>query len=51
MDSTLCKLSMIIRIAKAACDKRPWVWFNMKYFWPGTIEIHEIAIRCCEFTG
>ena len=25
MDSTLCKLSMIVRIAKAASNKHPWV--------------------------
>ena len=38
MVSTLCKLSMIVLIAKAACNKHPWVWFNMKYFWQSTKE-------------
>ena len=50
MNSTLCKLSMIIHIPKAACNKHPWVWFNMKYFWPSTKEPHEMAIHSCEFT-
>ena len=29
MDSTLCKLSMNVRIAKAACNKHSWVWFTI----------------------
>ena len=35
MDSTLCKLSMVVGISKAACNKHPWVWFNMKCFYNG----------------
>ena len=48
MDSTLCKLSMLVRTDKAACNKHSWVWFfdNMRYFWPGT---REIGIRRCGF--
>ena len=44
LDSTPCKLSMIVRIAKAACWECSWVWFfdSMKL---GTREVAKEAMN------